>query len=93
MPLRTDQRRGDAYGDLFGADDPDMQNVVDGETLGPLLPRLPVRDKRILHLSFFRGMTQEQIGTELGVSQMQISRLLAAILQGLRQGADYEATS
>jgi RNA polymerase sigma-B factor len=88
MPLRTDQGMGEAYGDLLGAEDPGMQNVVDRETLRPLLARLPVRDKRILHLSFFRGMTQEQIGTELGVSQMQISRLLAAILRRLRQGTE-----
>lgn len=93
MPLRTDQGTGDAYGDLLGSEDPGMQNVVDRETLRPLLALLPARDKRILHLSFFRGMTQEQIGTELGVSQMQISRLLAAILQRLRQGADCEVTS
>jgi RNA polymerase sigma-B factor len=52
-----------------------------------------LRDKHILHLSFFRGMTQAQIGTELGVSQMQISRLLAAILERLRQGADRDAAS
>ena len=47
----------------------------------------------ILHLSFFRGMTQAQIGTELGVSQMQISRLLTAILEQLRQGAYCDAAS
>ena len=82
-----------SYGDLLGADDPGMQIVVDRETLRPLLARLPVRDKRILHLSFFRGMTQAQIGAELGVSQMQISRLLTAILEQLRQGAYCDAAS
>jgi RNA polymerase sigma-B factor len=93
LPVSTDQSTGVTHGDLLGAEDPGMQNVVDRETLRPLLARLPVRDKRILHLSFFRGMTQEQIGAELGVTQMQVSRLLSAILQRLRLGADSEAAS
>lgn len=87
MPLGTDQSPDTAYGDLVGAEDPGLQNVLDRETLRPLLARLPSRDKRILHLSFFQQLTQAQIGAELGVSQMQISRLLAAILDRLRQHA------
>jgi RNA polymerase sigma-B factor len=90
LPAGTDQEAGAAYGDLLGAEDPGIQNVVDRETLRPLLARLPPRDKHILYLSFFRGMTQEQIGAELGVTQMQVSRLLSAILQRLRLGADCE---
>ncbi len=90
LPIGTDQDAGAAYGDLLGAEDPGIQSVVDRETLRPLLARLPLRDKHILYLSFFRGMTQEQIGAELGVTQMQVSRLLSAILQRLRLGADCE---
>ena len=93
LPAGTDEDAGTAYGDLLGAEDPGIQNVVDRETLRPLLARLPPRDKRILHLAFFRGMTQEQIGAELGVTQMQVSRLLSAILRRLRLGADREAAS
>jgi RNA polymerase sigma-B factor len=85
MPVGTDQNPDTAFGDLVGAEDPGIQNVLDRETLRPLLARLPSRDKRILHLSFFQQLTQAQIGVELGVSQMQISRLLAAILDRLRQ--------
>jgi len=86
MPLGMDQNPDTAFGDLVGAEDPGIQNVLDRETLRPLLARLPSRDKRILQLSFFQQLTQAQIGAELGVSQMQISRLLAAILDRLRQG-------
>jgi RNA polymerase sigma-B factor len=46
------------------------------------------RDKRILLMRYFRGMTQAEIGTELGVSQMQVSRLLTRILRDLRAGFD-----
>jgi RNA polymerase sigma-B factor len=93
MAVNPYQSANISYGDLLGAEDPGMQNVVDRETLRPLLSRLPARDKRILYLSFFGGMSQEQIGVELGVSQMQISRLLGAILTRLRQGADCDAGS
>jgi RNA polymerase sigma-B factor len=37
-------------------------------------------------MRFFRGMTQAEIGEELGVSQMQVSRLLTRILRTLREG-------
>lgn len=53
-------------------------------TLGPAVRSLPSRDRRILYLRFFEEQTQEQIGAELGVTQMQVSRLLARILRDLR---------
>ncbi|MFD3775395.1 sigma-70 family RNA polymerase sigma factor [Streptomyces sp. NPDC058612] len=53
-------------------------------TLGPLLKRLPERDSEILYLRFGREMTQSRIATELGISQMQVSRLLTRVLSGLR---------
>ena len=67
--------------------DPDMpfEMVDDLLTLGPALQTLGARDLRILRLRFFDNLTQEQIGHRLGVSQMQVSRLLTAILAKLRQ--------
>jgi RNA polymerase sigma-B factor len=53
-------------------------------TLGPAVRSLPFRDRRILYLRFFEEQTQEQIGEEFGVTQMQVSRLLARILRDLR---------
>lgn len=44
------------------------------------------RDKRILMMRYFRGMTQGQVSAEIGVSQMQVSRILARILRDLRAG-------
>ncbi|HYO19562.1 MAG TPA: sigma-70 family RNA polymerase sigma factor [Dermatophilaceae bacterium] len=52
--------------------------------LQPALDGLSERDRRILHLRFIRGWTQEQIGRKIGVSQMQVSRLLNRILGALR---------
>jgi RNA polymerase sigma-B factor len=53
--------------------------------LAPVVSRLEDRDRRILELRFGAGWTQEQIGQELGVSQMQVSRLLRGILDRLRE--------
>lgn len=45
---------------------------------------LSAPEKDILLMRYFRSMTQPEIGKELGVSQMQVSRLLAGVLAGLR---------
>ena len=86
-PAATDDGRGSPLGDLLGGDDPHLQTVVDRETLRPLLAALSPREKRILSMRFFQSMTQTQISVELGVSQMQVSRLLTGILGRLRTGA------
>jgi len=53
--------------------------------LGPVVRRLPERDRRILYLRFVEERSQSEIGAELGVTQMQVSRLLARILRDLRR--------
>lgn len=52
--------------------------------LRPALRILSPRERRILYLRFVRGWTQQEIGTSLGVSQTQVSRLLSRILARLR---------
>ena len=68
-------------GDLLGDEDPGIGLVVDREALKPLLHRLTGREKRILLMRYFRNMSQAEIGAELHVSQMQVSRLLSQILE------------
>lgn len=46
---------------------------------------LKERDRRILYLRFFKDWTQEQIAADLGVTQMQVSRLLNRIMRNLRE--------
>jgi RNA polymerase sigma-B factor len=79
---------GACLGDLLGDEDPGFALTVDRQVLRGLVTRLGERDKRILLMRFFRGMTQAQIGAEIGISQMQVSRLLAKILTDLRAGFD-----
>jgi RNA polymerase sigma-B factor len=53
--------------------------------LEPVLSELAPRERRILELRFIEGHTQADIGAEIGVSQMQVSRLLRGILDRLRE--------
>jgi RNA polymerase sigma-B factor len=69
----------------LGDMDQALEGVEDREALKPLLDALPPREKRILALRFSRAMSQSQIATELGISQMHVSRLLARTLAQLRQ--------
>ena len=71
--------------DTLGVDDQGIEHVELRESLKPLLERLPPREKNILMLRFFKNMTQSQIATEVGVSQMHVSRLLTRTLEHLRE--------
>jgi RNA polymerase sigma-B factor len=73
-----------SLGDTVGADDPALDTLVDGHALRPLIDELPERERRILLLRFFGNKTQSQIGEEMGISQMHVSRLLSRSLERLR---------
>ena len=79
-----------AVAESLGVLDEALEGVEYRESLKPLLERLPPREKRILLLRFFGNMTQSQIATELGISQMHVSRLLARTLTQLREGLTTE---
>ena len=71
----------------LGEDDTGLDEVEHRMLLTPLIASLPKREQMIIHLRFFRGMTQSEIATRLGISQMHVSRLLARSLTQLRQRA------
>jgi RNA polymerase sigma-B factor len=72
--------------DRLGSTDPGFEDVELRAVLGPLMARLPAREQRILQLRFYGNQTQSEIGAQLGISQMHVSRLLAAALKKLRVG-------
>ncbi|MEU8523849.1 SigB/SigF/SigG family RNA polymerase sigma factor [Streptomyces sp. NBC_01216] len=72
--------------DFIGVRDHEVELFEDFHTLAPLLERLGERDRRLLHLRFVEELTQSEIGKLLGVSQMQVSRLLSRNLARLREG-------
>jgi len=75
----------------LGEDDTGLEEVEQRMLLSPLIASLPKREQMIIHLRFFRGMTQSEIATRLGISQMHVSRLLARSLTQLRDRAGAEA--
>ena len=81
----------DTLGSRLGTDDPDMDGAERRATLSPLLARLAPREQLILHLRFFEGLTQSEIASRLGISQMHVSRLLARSVAQLRSEAGVDA--
>ncbi|MDQ1517649.1 MAG: polymerase sigma-B factor [Actinomycetota bacterium] len=75
----------------LGEDDDGLEEVEQRMLLSPLIASLPKREQMIIHLRFFRGMTQSEIAARLGISQMHVSRLLARSLVQLRDRAGAEA--
>jgi RNA polymerase sigma-B factor len=71
-------------GDLLPLDDDEHRASEARLVLRPILNQLSARDRQILSLRFNEGLTQRQIGARLGVTQMQVSRLLTRILGQLR---------
>jgi RNA polymerase sigma-B factor len=61
--------------------------IENRHTLRPMLAALPVQDRRILAMHYFGEMSQAQIAAQVGVSQMQISRVLSRSLTKLRADA------
>ena len=61
--------------------------IDDRQALRPMLASLPIRDRRILLMRYFDEMSQAQIAIQVGMSQMQISRILSRSLTTLRAGA------
>jgi RNA polymerase sigma-B factor len=71
----------------LGDEDGAFEQIEDRAELDDLLGVLPDRERRVVELRFFEGMTQSEIADQVGVSQMHVSRLLARSLEMLRAQA------
>ncbi|HEX6116847.1 MAG TPA: SigB/SigF/SigG family RNA polymerase sigma factor [Solirubrobacterales bacterium] len=69
----------------IGEEDPAFARADEVASLAPSLKRLPPRDRLILFLRFAEDMTQSEIAARIGVSQMQVSRLLRSAITRLRE--------
>ena len=72
----VDQACGDAGADL--------ERVEDEIVVKRAMALLTDRERRVLKLRYFEGQSQQQIGEAIGVSQMQVSRILRGVLTKLR---------
>ena len=69
----------------LGEGEPGYEAVEYGEAIAPVIAELSGRDRVIVHLRFVDDRTQTEIADEIGVSQMQVSRILRATLERLRE--------
>lgn len=75
---------GRTLGSVLGGEDPDFASCEARVVLQPLLSRLEDRDRTVLRLRFVDGLTQREVGEEIGVTQMQVSRILSRIFTTLQ---------
>ena len=74
--------------DVFGEEDGRYELVDETVTISAAARQLSARERRVLALRFAGDMTQTQIAKEIGVSQMQVSRILRRALNRLRELAE-----
>jgi RNA polymerase sigma-B factor len=73
-----------SYGDAMGQEDERYELVELDATVSAVLGRIPQRERDILRMRFVEDLTQTEIAARVGISQMQVSRLLRRSLDQLR---------
>ncbi len=76
--------------DALASEEAGYERAMDSQIVEGLLARLPERERQIVRLRFYDQLSQEQIAEAVGVSQMQVSRLLRASFEKMRQWMDAE---
>lgn len=92
LPLASgsdDHREGDYDGgQVLGGEDESLTSADDRLTIRRLLDDLPPRERAIVVMRFFGGLTQSEIAGRVGISQVQVSRLLRQMLTRMRERLD-----
>jgi RNA polymerase sigma-B factor len=83
-----DEQDGMQVVDTLGGDDPGYGQAEHSATVEPMMSVLSDREREILRLRFAEDLTQSEIGDRVGLSQMQVSRLLRQAVARLRQVAE-----
>jgi RNA polymerase sigma-B factor len=73
---------------VLATQDGNLERTILRESLGESLGRLSPRDRQIMHMRFFEELTQSEIAERIGVSQMQISRVIRSALNRMRESLD-----
>jgi RNA polymerase sigma-B factor len=84
-PLSTEEDEESSRLDAIGEPDQRLELVDDHATIFEAARHLPTREREILYLRFGEDLTQSEIADRVGVSQMQVSRLLRRSLHRLRE--------
>jgi RNA polymerase sigma-B factor len=82
--FRSDEHEEQPRLETIGTAEDSYELADDRMTINSVLRRLPVQDRRVLHMRFVEDRTQSEIASRIGVSQMQVSRILRRTLGRLR---------
>jgi RNA polymerase sigma-B factor len=90
-PLSTEDDEESSRLDAIGEDDVRLELIDEQATIFAAARHLPTRERQILYLRFSEDLTQSEIAERVGVSQMQVSRLLRRSMQRLREMTEERA--
>jgi RNA polymerase sigma-B factor len=85
-PLAGDED-ADTLGDVLGVDEVGFGRAEDRATLTRLMAGITAREREVLRLRFEEDLTQAEIGELVGISQMQVSRLIRQAIARMRASA------
>jgi RNA polymerase sigma-B factor len=86
----TDRPVGESgltIGDTLPCTDTELELVDEWVTFCRLCRELSTDERDLLRMRFVEDLTQQEIADRLGISQMQVSRRLRAVLDGMRRSA------
>jgi RNA polymerase sigma-B factor len=83
-PRGTEDDGGDTLGDTLGTEERGFALAEHRATIAHLMRALTTRERKVLRLRFAQDLTQAEIGEQMGVSQMQVSRIIRQALSRLR---------
>jgi len=86
-PRGSEDESGDTLGDTLGTEERGFSLAEDRATIAHLMRSLTAREREVLRLRFEEDLTQAEIGERIGVSQMQVSRIIRQALGRLRSYA------
>jgi RNA polymerase sigma-B factor len=81
---------GESVADAIGVEEGGFERAEERATLRPMFAHITERERLVLTLRFVEDLTQAEIGERIGVSQMQVSRLIRHALARLREGMESE---
>jgi RNA polymerase sigma-B factor len=91
LPRSNEDEAGETLGDTVGTSEEGFGLAEHRATLEQLLQAVTPREREVLRLRFEEDLTQAEIGALIGVSQMQVSRIIRQSLARLRGVADHSA--
>jgi len=83
-PRGSDDESGETLGDTLGTEEHGFALAEDRATIEHLMRSITPREREVLHLRFAEDLTQAEIGERIGVSQMQVSRIIRQSVARLR---------